>query len=167
MKVCLACIRVKYIHLSRFSPGIILKTKVGVNMSLIEEILSKYDNMAPRERDCWIADKIFNRKINYLLPLMYKTESIEYCKQNNPNILNGTVVQIIKPYSTCISSSWEVVNKLIDRGFHVNVYINDAKACSVGILKKTGDYLPAVCNTHCATFPESICKAALIAISKP
>lgn len=39
MQVCLACIRVKSIHLSHFSPGIVLKTKDGAIVNFLDDCI--------------------------------------------------------------------------------------------------------------------------------
>lgn len=121
-----------------------------------DEIITKWDGMAPRERDAWVAEVVFGQdnacdRIGGCLKEMFGEECRCKCDEPRP----------CPHYTTDISAAWAVFEKLREN------WLPGLQDCAVfGYrvdLQSDSECRADVGGVIAPTAPEAICLAAIIA----
>lgn len=116
-----------------------------------DEIIAKWNGMAPRERDAWVAEVVFNKKIGRERRIGGAVYEIGY----------GNVSIALDEYTKDISAAWSVLNYL-----RAN-WLTSIQDCDVFgwrvDLQSDSEYRGDIGGIIAPTAPAAICLAAIIA----
>ncbi|MCR8843141.1 hypothetical protein NQ117_05565 [Paenibacillus sp. SC116] len=120
-----------------------------------KQIIEKWDGMSPRERDAWVAEVVFEQRVDNGVGCPFA----ESFPGDHFFVISGGDVRKLPNYTTDISAAWKV--------FECHPYVEAARipgtVTTYGVRINNSNDGTVLAMTQKPTFPEAICLAALIA----
>ncbi|MCD9024369.1 BC1872 family protein [Cohnella silvisoli] len=122
-----------------------------------EEIIAKWAEMTPRERDAWVAEAVFG----YSAKVNHDSRRVEWYARNPVNGgMTARPFEELPNYTTNIAVAWTVVDRMSSEGFPFVADNNHYEGkYSVGFYS---DDVTLSDSGHKSTASEAICLAAII-----